>query len=448
MAVNKNFVVKNGLEVNEDLIVANATDSFVGVGTSTPNNTLHVFGGIGATDVRITGFSSFIQSVFVGASGTTFAVIDTPGSNPQVGIGTDIPAYLLDIRSAVSTGQTALYVQGDARITGDLIADDITLDQAEFTNINVTGFTTTGELVVGMGASVTGITTLGHLNRASAGSGGTSVTFNPAAGISTNLQIIGNTYIEGDLKIQSDLEVDADLFIVGIITAGTVHVGSAFSSAGVSTFMSDVNIGGKVQTGLEIAGVTTTASSGGITTTGGDLFVGNNLFIKDDITVDTNLNILGIATIGILTVTTDANVGSSLTVGGNVEIGGTINSLGGITTTGGDFYVGGDLYVGDDVVFDEISGRELYVSGIGTVNQFQALTANVSGVTTTGILSASSAIITGIGTIQEFNVGTGGTVFYATQDGTIRLGSGTTTATVTLNGGSIPSVGLVIALGG
>ena len=329
MAVNKNFVVKNGLEVNEDLIVANATDSFVGVGTSTPNNTIHVFGGIGATDVRITGFSSFIQSVFVGASGTTFAVIDTPGSNPQVGIGTDIPAYLLDIRSAVSTGQTALYVQGDARITGDLIADDITLDQANFTNINVTGFTTTGELVVGMGASVTGITTLGHLNRASAGSGGTSVTFNPAAGIATNLQVIGNTYIEGDLKIQSDLEVDADLFIVGIITAGTVHVGSAFSSAGISTFMSDVNIGGKVQTGLEIAGVTTTASSGGITTTGGDLFVGNNLFIKDDITVDTNLNILGVATVGVLSAR-DAVVSGGSTVNGNVTIGGTTAGIGSI----------------------------------------------------------------------------------------------------------------------
>ena len=329
MAVNKNFVVKNGLEVNEDLIVANATDSFVGVGTSTPNNTLHVFGGIGATDVRITGFSSFIQSVFVGASGTTFAVIDTPGSNPQVGIGTDIPAYLLDIRSAVSTGQTALYVQGDARITGDLIADDITLDQANFTNINVTGFTTTSELVVGMGASVTGITTLGHLNRAAAGSGGTSVTFNPAAGIATNLQVIGNTYIEGDLKIQSDLEVDADLFIVGIITAGTVHVGSAFSSAGISTFMSDVYIGGKVQSGLEIAGVTTTASSGGITTTGGDLYVGNNLFIKDDITVDTNLNILGVATVGVLSAR-DAVVSGGSTVNGNVTIGGTTAGIGSI----------------------------------------------------------------------------------------------------------------------
>lgn len=141
---------------------------------------------------------------------------------------------------------------------------------------------------------------------------------------------------------------------------------------------------------------------------------------------------------------------AAVQIGTGISIAGitTLAGGGGITTTGGDFYVGGDLYVGDDVVFDEISGRELYVSGIGTINQFQALTANVSGVTTTGILSASSAIITGIGTIQEFNVGTGGTVLYAAQDGTIRLGTATTSATVTLNGGSIPSVGLVIALGG
>ena len=64
-------------------------------------------------------------------------------------------------------------------------------------------------------------------------------------------------------------------------------------------------------------------------------------------------------------------------------------------------------------------------------------------------MSGRNINITGIGTIvQEFNVGTGGTVLYAAQDGTIRLGTATTAATVTLNGGSIPSVGLVIALGG
>lgn len=162
----------------------------------------------------------------------------------------------------------------------------------------------------------------------------------------------------------------------------------------------------------------------------------------------TDLKLSGISTIS-GAIYGDGGV-AAVQIGTGISIAGitTLAGSGGITTTGGDFYVGGDLYVGDDVEFDSISGRELYVSGIGTINQFQALTANVSGVTTTGILSASSAIITGIGTIQEFNVGTGGTVLYAAQDGTIRLGSATTSATVTLNGGSIPSVGLVIALGG
>ena len=162
----------------------------------------------------------------------------------------------------------------------------------------------------------------------------------------------------------------------------------------------------------------------------------------------TDLKLSGVSTIS-GAIFGDGGV-AAVQVGSGISIAGitTLAGSGGITTTGGDFYVGGDLYVGDDVVFDEISGRELYVSGIGTINQFQALTANVSGVTTTGILSATSAIITGIGTIQEFNVGTGGTVLYAAQDGTIRLGSATTSATVTLNGGSIPSIGLVIALGG
>ena len=162
----------------------------------------------------------------------------------------------------------------------------------------------------------------------------------------------------------------------------------------------------------------------------------------------TDLKLSGVSTIS-GAIYGDGGV-AAVQIGTGISIAGitTLAGGGGITTTGGDFYVGGDLYVADDVVYDEVSGRQLYISGIGTINQFQALTANVSGVTTTGILSASSAIITGIGTIQEFNVGTGGTVLYATQDGTIRLGSGTTTATVTLNGGSIPSVGLVIALGG
>ena len=150
-------------------------------------------------------------------------------------------------------------------------------------------------------------------------------------------------------------------------------------------------------------------------------------------------------------------VGSGLSVAGITTLAGS----GGITTTGGDFYVGGDLYVADDIVYDEISGRNLNVSGISTLGIASASQLYVAGITTIGgdlnvtgditydEVSGRNLNITGIATaVQEFNVGTGGTVLYVDEQGAIRLGTATTLATVTLNGGSIPSVGLVIALGG
>ena len=156
-------------------------------------------------------------------------------------------------------------------------------------------------------------------------------------------------------------------------------------------------------------------------------------------------------------------VGSGLSVAGITTLAGS----GGITTTGGDFYVGGDLYVADDIVYDEISGRNLNVTGMSTLGIASASQLYVAGISTfagnlevAGNLDVTGDItydevsgrnlnITGIATaVQEFNVGTGGTVLYVDEQGTIRLGTATTLATVTLNGGSIPSVGLVIALGG
>ena len=50
--------------------------------------------------------------------------------------------------------------------------------------------------------------------------------------------------------------------------------------------------------------------------------------------------------------------------------------------------------------------------------------------------------------INTIHVGTGGTTFTVTGDGTFAIGSASTTVAATLNGGSIPSIGLVIALGG
>lgn len=79
MTINKNFVVKHGLEVNTDLIVADADNNRVGIATSSPRYTLDVNGGIGATSIysdylNVSGISTFNQLVLnstVSAAGTT-----------------------------------------------------------------------------------------------------------------------------------------------------------------------------------------------------------------------------------------------------------------------------------------------------------------------------------------------------------------------------------------
>ena len=190
MAVNKNFVVKNGLEVASNVILADATTKNVGIGSTQPEFTLDVSGGIGATDVSVTGFTTLTKDLQVGTSGSVFYVSD---SNNNVGVGTSVPnpIYTLDVRSPVSTGQTALYVYGDMRVTGDINLDDITLDDASIQNLTVTdtlhvtglttfvGFTTFSDYVfIQDGLNVSGVVTATQfigLDQIGVGSEGTSI---------------------------------------------------------------------------------------------------------------------------------------------------------------------------------------------------------------------------------------------------------------------------------
>ena len=72
MAINKNFVIKNGVQVNTNLIVGDSTTNRVGVGTTVPGYTLHVGGargGIGATDLNVTGVGTVKDLLVSGYSG-------------------------------------------------------------------------------------------------------------------------------------------------------------------------------------------------------------------------------------------------------------------------------------------------------------------------------------------------------------------------------------------
>ncbi len=139
MAVNKNFVVKNGIEVATDLLFVTSDQNKVGIGSTLPSSKLDVVGGITAVDAIFTGITTAV-SLTVGTGGT---IVTTTGVG-SIGISTTLPEYLIDIRSPVSTGQTALYVQGDMRVTGDIAVDDITFDHAELTSLTVSGMSTLG----------------------------------------------------------------------------------------------------------------------------------------------------------------------------------------------------------------------------------------------------------------------------------------------------------------
>ena len=227
MAVNKNFVVKNGLEVNTNLLLADADNSRVGVGTSVPSFTLHVFGGIGVTDVSVTGVTTLSSDLKVGSGGTGFVVVtDSVGAGRSVGIRTGFPEYTLDVRGPVSTGTTALYVQGDARITGDLFVDDITFDDANMQDLTVTDTLT-----------VAGVTTLA--------SGG---------GIST---------VGGQLYVASDISAIGVITATSFIGVAQVGVASEGSFVGAGASMLDF----KTTTGTNINNVTVDSTSGIATVT-------------------------------------------------------------------------------------------------------------------------------------------------------------------------------------
>ena len=150
MAVNKNFVVKNGLEVAIDAITVDASTKRVGLGTTNPTDILDVRGGIDATNIEVK------ETVHVGSSGNVFYASDTTSS---VGIGTSAPQYTLEVKGPVSTGTTALYVYGDMQVTGDINLDDIAVDRATISDLYVSGSTQT--VGVTTLASNGGITTTG-----------------------------------------------------------------------------------------------------------------------------------------------------------------------------------------------------------------------------------------------------------------------------------------------
>ena len=265
MAVNKNFVVKNGLEVDTNTLFVDSANNRVAIGTTVPTTTLDVRGKILSDSQVESWVGKFVGIVTAGAVGVT----------------------TMTATDAVVTGFS-------------------TLGKANATSLNVTtGFSTVQsltatDLTVSIGATVTKDLNVGA-----------------AATVGAALTVTGNAYFNGDVDINKALDVGEDLNVGAAATVGSaltvtggakIALDSRFEKA--LEIGQDLNVGGAttisgptiLSSDLNVSGASTV---GGALTVTGNAYFNGNVDINGDLSYDEvnarNINISGIATLGFAT---------------------------------------------------------------------------------------------------------------------------------------------------
>ena len=206
MAVNKNFVVKNGLEVDTNTLFVDSANNRVAIGTTVPTATLDVRGKIKSDSQVDSWVGNFVGIVTAGAVGVTT--------------------------------MTAT----DATVTGFS-----TLGYANATSLKVvSGFSTvqalsSKDLAVSIGATITKDFRVG---------GGTTLTgdlnVGAAATVGGALTVTGYAYFGSNVDIAGDLTYDElnarNINVSGIATIGFLTASNAYL-AGVTTFSAPFNVG-------------------------------------------------------------------------------------------------------------------------------------------------------------------------------------------------------------
>lgn len=362
MSVQKSFVVKNGLEVNSSLIFADATINSVGIATTIANYTLHVNGGIGATDLYVSGIAT--ASAFYGdGTNLTFGGPVSLTSLVVSGVST------LGVTTATDLSLQNLYVSGIGTVNSGFITNFTgvagTITTLDSTNGSVTNLTGTAatigsvQISSGIVTASSGIVTyygdgqylqniLSGVGVATAGgtvgTGATILDFR-GAGISTVTVASGIATINitgggggGGVPGGSDTEIQYNNAGSFDGVTGFVYNGTDLNFAGIltsttlsSTNLNSTNLSGTIgtittlnSTNVDITGVTTITNSSGTVTIG----VGTTALL-----VEGNARITGILTVGTGSITLDGindtiNVGSGLTLSSSG-----INVVGIVTAT-------------------------------------------------------------------------------------------------------------------
>jgi hypothetical protein len=401
MAINKNFVIKNGAEINTKLLVANADNQTIGIGTTTAGYTLHVFGpgGIGATFVNVTGITTTQALNVLGVS--TFSagpillargeLTGTASQGLQVGTATTVSgAYISgDVGIGVTLAGAKLNVVPTASGIAGLFSGTTSNDMVRITQLGA------GNALVVEDSSNPDVTSFVISGFGSVGIGTSFPRYLLDIDTTTST---GTTavYIRGDVKITGDLSADDLIFDQGTFT--TLNV------TGFTT------LGGTSATLLNVSGITTVA--GGFNATQGADFA--RLRVTGITTLGqaniTGLSNAGVSTLGNATASTLVVSGfstfSSISAG-NVILAGITTGLNvpGISTfgdiTASDISLAGittGLNASGISTLVSLTGTSANFSGISTLAFVQSTTSNVTGFSTLGSVSAGNVILAGITT--------------------------------------------------
>jgi len=245
MAVNKNFVVKNGLEVDTNTLFVDSANNRVAIGTTVPTASLDVRGKILSDSQVESWVGKFVGIVTAGAVGvTTLTYSVGTGSSTKLGRAN---AEELNVTAGFSTFLSASATDIIVA-TGSTFSKDLSVGAAATVGaaLTVTGQSKFAEFVrfekdvtVGSALTVTGISTFtGATKFAESSRFEQNVNVGGAATVGGALTVTGNAYFNGNVDIGGDLtfdEVNArNLNITGIATLGFSTAANAYV-AGITT---------------------------------------------------------------------------------------------------------------------------------------------------------------------------------------------------------------------
>ncbi len=386
MAIQKNFVVKNGLEVDENTLYVDSDANKVGVGTIYPDVELRVIGSIGCTDfaatrnLRALGISTFAELQFSGESLTIGSTTGQPGQYlKSTGSGVEWASFPTTVRAqqtfiATDNQTTFIYAYNigflDVYINGVKLRGDGVTDTSDYIANNGVDFAVNEECFEGDVVEV--------------------VAYNPAAVGGGNTGILGVTIQEEGVIVGNSNGVNSINFIGVAITA----VGSG---AGVTVY----GTGGGGSGSLTVRDKNNIVSAA----TSDIDFTGNSARVftsSDGITVEINsgINTVGTSTfndvriLGVLTAAQYSGDGSGLT---------------NITATGTGVEIQNDgAPVGTAATISFVEGFtvETIAAGVVTVRNAYAWSGTAAGISTTanvsisGLTELANASISGISTFS------------------------------------------------